>query len=73
MSRRGKKKALIAIGHDIIKAAYHVLKNGTVYREHVEQVSPMKKNRQIQHHMEKLKELGIEVEIQGKPKEVATK
>lgn len=70
MSRRGKKKALIAIGHDIIKAAYHILKNGTVYQEHIEKLSPIKKNRQIQHHLEKLKELGIEVGIQENLKEI---
>ena len=69
MSRRGKKKALIAIGHDIIKAAYHVLKNETVYHEHVEQVSSIKKHRQIQHHLEKLKGLGIDVEITDKSNE----
>lgn len=73
MSRRGKKKALIAVGHDIIKAAYHVLKTGAVYQEHVERVSPIKKHRQIQHHLDKLKALGIDVDLAAKPLEILEK
>ena len=31
--RRGKKRALIAVGHSILKSVYHVLSEGTEYRE----------------------------------------
>lgn len=31
--RRGKKKAAMAVGHDILNAAYHILKDKTPYRE----------------------------------------
>jgi transposase len=32
-ARRGKKKAAIAVAHTILVIAYHILKDGTVYRE----------------------------------------
>ena len=31
--RRGKKKAAVAVGHSILVIAYHLLKEGTTYRE----------------------------------------
>ncbi|HVH72435.1 MAG TPA: IS110 family transposase [Candidatus Dormibacteraeota bacterium] len=33
MGRRGKKRALIAVGHSILVIVYHLLKNGTRYRD----------------------------------------
>jgi transposase len=32
-ARRGKKRALVAVGHTILGIAYHLLKNGTEYQE----------------------------------------
>ena len=32
-ARRGSKKAIIAVGHSILKVVYHVLKDGVEYRE----------------------------------------
>jgi hypothetical protein len=32
-ARRGKKKALIAIGHSILKSVYHILKDNVPYHE----------------------------------------
>ena len=32
-ARRGKKRALIAVGHSILKSVYHVLSEQTKYRE----------------------------------------
>lgn len=63
MARRGKKKALVAIGHKIIIAAYHVIKNKEAYKEPVLHNSPKRKTRKIKNYLEKLKELGLEVEI----------
>lgn len=31
--RRGKKRALIAIGHSILKSVYHILSEGVEYKE----------------------------------------
>jgi transposase len=33
VGRRGKKRALIAVGHSILVIVYHLLKNGTRYRD----------------------------------------
>ena len=35
MVRKGSKKALVAIGHDIIKATYFILKNKEDYQPHI--------------------------------------
>jgi hypothetical protein len=32
-AHRGKKRALIAVGHSILKSVWHVLKEGCEYRE----------------------------------------
>jgi len=32
-ARRGKKRALVAIGHSILKSVYHILSTSSVYRE----------------------------------------
>jgi hypothetical protein len=32
-ARRGKKRALTAVGHSILKSVYHVLSGNTAYKE----------------------------------------
>lgn len=60
--RRGKKRALVAIGHKILIAAYFILKDKTAYRELGGQyLDSRKKDRQIQRYMDKLRELGVEI------------
>lgn len=61
IARRGRKKALVAVGHKIIIAAYHVIKNKEEYKEPVLHNNPKKKNKRINHLLDKLKELGLEV------------
>jgi len=61
--RRGKKKALVAVGHKIIIAAYYVIKNKEAYKEPLLHNNPKKKIKKIKTYLEKLKELGLEVEI----------
>jgi transposase len=63
VARRGKKKALVAVGHKIIIAAYHIIKNKEAYKEPVLHDNPKKKTKKIKSYLDKLKELGIEVEI----------
>ncbi|MEM1408840.1 MAG: hypothetical protein AAGG59_18795 [Bacteroidota bacterium] len=60
--RRGKRKALIAIGHKIIVAAYFVIKNKEEYKA----PQPKKSNpmQTVNYHFRQLKKLGFEV--QGK-------
>lgn len=65
VTRRGKKKALMAIGHKIIIAAYFVIKNKEKYKEPLLNDNPKRKNKQVKNYLAKLKELGIEVEIKN--------
>ena len=61
--RRGKKRALIAVGHKILIAAYFILKDQVVYNDlGVEFLNNTRKTKQIQHHIKRLEELGIDVE-----------
>ena len=60
---RGKKRALIAVGHKILIAAYFILKDQVAYKDlGVEFLENKRKTNQIQHHIKRLKELGIDTE-----------
>ena len=62
--RRGKKRALIAVGHKILIAAYFILKDKTEYKElGAEHLQNLRKDKQINRYLKLLKELGAEVEI----------
>ena len=61
IARRGKKKALVAVGHKIIIAAYHVLKNKEAYKEPLLNDSAERNKKQIKRHLAKLKELGYDL------------
>jgi hypothetical protein len=65
VARRGRKKALIAVGHKIIVAAYHIIKNKEAFREPVLHDNPRKQKKQIKYYLNKLKELGIEINDTG--------
>ena len=77
--RRGKKRAVIAVGHKILIATYFILKDQVAYKdlgvEFLENngsgasptdgsgASPTeRKTNQIQHHIKRLRELGIDTE-----------
>lgn len=66
ITRRGKKKALVAIAHHLMIASYFVIKNKESYKEPVLHDNPKRKNRQIKNHLAKLKELGLELELNQK-------
>lgn len=62
--RRGKKRALIAIGHKILIATYFILKDKVAYKElGAEYLQELKKGKQIKRHIQLLKELGVDIEI----------
>ena len=64
VGRRGKKRALIALGHKILVAAYFIIKNKEAYKElGTDYLESKRKKNQIQSYLDKLKKLGIEVEI----------
>lgn len=64
MVRRGKKRALIAVGHKILVAAYFILRDKVEYKElGSEFLQDRNKDKRINRHLKLLKELGVEVEI----------
>jgi len=67
VGRRGKKRALIAVGHKILIAAYYILKDKTKYRELGEEfLQNQNKDKKINRHLKQLKELGVDVQIKEK-------
>ena len=66
MGRRGKKRALIAVGHKILIAAYFILKDKVAYKElGSEFLQTQKKDKQIKRYLKQLKDLGIEIEVKN--------
>lgn len=64
VGRRGKKRALIAVGHKILVATYFILKDKVAYKElGGEFLQEKQKEKQIMRHLKILKELGVEIEI----------
>lgn len=61
VGRRGRKKALVAVGHKIIIAAYHIIKNKEAYKEPKLNDNPKRKTKQVNNLLNKLKELGLEI------------
>jgi len=62
--RRGKKRALVAIGHKILTAAYFILKEKEPYKElGAEYLQSRNKNKKVNRYLKYLKEMGVEVEI----------
>ena len=60
--RRGKKRALVAVGHKIIIASYFILKNKETYKELGGDFLDKKtKEKQIKRHLRQLRELGVDV------------
>jgi transposase len=65
--RRGKKKALIAIGHKILCSAYHMIKNKEIYKEFDPEIHNAKKKEYIKnYHLLKLQSIGYTVELKEK-------
>jgi len=63
VGRRGKKKALVAIGHKIIVASYHVIKDKLSYKEPALNNNLKRTKKQLRNYLNRLKELGIENKI----------
>ncbi|WP_206225146.1 hypothetical protein [Parabacteroides sp. ZJ-118] len=57
-SRRGKKRALVAIAAEMLKVVYHILKDGSAYKELGENyMVSRRKDAQIKYHREQLNRL----------------
>ncbi len=62
IGRKGKKKALLIVGHKILCAAYHILKNEVAYKSFdVEKFEERRKGKRIAYLQKELKELGVAV------------
>ena len=62
--RRGKKRALIAVGHKILTASYFILQDKVEYKElGSEFLQNRNLDKKINRHLKLLKELGVEIEI----------
>jgi transposase len=62
--RRGKKRALIAVGHKILIASYYILKDKVEYKElGADYLESRRKRRAVDRYVKKLKEMGYEIEI----------
>jgi len=53
----------VAVGHKIIIASYHIIKNKETYKEPILKENTKRKTNKIKSYLNKLKELGIEVEL----------
>ena len=66
----GKKKAALAVGHTILRLAYHLLTNETTQQEHAMVLLDDRRRAQTQRRaLDQLKALGYEVTLT--PKEPA--
>ena len=58
--RRGDKKAIVAVGHSILVAAWHILRHGVAYRDlgrdHFDRLD---RDRLIRYHTRRLADLGV--------------
>jgi hypothetical protein len=64
VGRRGKKRALVAVGHKILVMAYHVIKNGVPYKElGKDYLLHRREDRIVKNHIKRLRDLGYEVEL----------
>lgn len=71
-SRRGKKRAVVAIGHKILIAAYHILKDKTPYRELGEDyLDQRQKNHLKRYWVKRLENLGYNVSLSEEAMESA--
>ena len=63
VGRRGKKKALVAVGHKIIVAVYHVISKKEAYKEPKLHDSPKNQDKKIRNYVNRLKELGVDTDF----------
>ena len=64
IGRRGKKRALVAVGHKILIACYHILKNKMEYKElGRDHLDNRKKDKLAKRYVKRLSELGFDMEI----------
>ena len=64
--RRGDKKAIVAVGHSILVAAWHILRDGVEYHDlGPDHFDRLNRERLVQYHTRRLAELGLTVQLPG--------
>ena len=63
-AHRGKKRAYVAVAHSILVAIYHILKDGTIFKDlGADYYNQFNKERKINAYLKKLKALGWEAPV----------
>ena len=64
VGRRGKKRALVAVAHSLLRSIFVILRDRVPYRElgadHYRSLHPQ---RQVKYHLKRLEALGVKVEL----------
>lgn len=64
MRRRGRKRGLVAVAHSMLTVIYHMLKQGSAYRDLGPQfLDHLRAHQLIRFHVRRLQNLGLEVAI----------
>jgi hypothetical protein len=64
VGRRGKKRALVAVGHKILVMAYHIIENGVPYKElGKDYLLHRREDKIVKNHIKRLRDLGYVVEL----------
>jgi transposase len=72
-ARRGYKRAAIAIAHKLLVVIYKMLTTGSEYQEHEASPTQTKqRQREGKHLLRRLKELGFDIQVIGKPTDELT-
>jgi transposase len=70
--RRGKKRAIVAVAHSLLTIIYHMLKNGSDYRElGGGYLDKLNAHRLLPHLLKRIKDMGYQVTIQEAAQEAA--
>src|SRR4051794_15978470 len=67
LAAEGKKRAIVAIAHNLLVLVYHVLATGLPYQERTGLVEERNQQRRIRHHIRALGRLGINVGVHPTP------
>jgi transposase len=67
--RRGKKKAVLAVGHSILVAAYYIVRDGVVYQDlGPDHFDRLDRERLTRHYIKRLEQLGHQVTLVAPPR-----
>ena len=70
--RRGKKRAIVAVAHSLLTIIYHMLKNGSDYRElGCDYLDKLNAHRLLPHLLKRIKDMGYQVTLQEAAQEAA--